>query len=127
MIKQIDDELYKTVCDWWKAKNYPQIPFEMLTEGFVSFSGNKPVFFGVLYSGGPFGFFAYPTVNPKSDFKEREEAFKDLINEVNKISKKLGVKCLNVITNNGSLIKRFEDNNFNQYDTDIVHLVKTIH
>ena len=127
MIKQIDNNLYETVCGWWKAKGCEfSFPQEFLPEGYVSFVNGKPIFAGYLNHQNMWGWLTWLVANPDSNSQERDLGFKTLIDEIDKKFSEKGVRFIFTPTNNASLLARFESNGFKRYDSDVVHLLKII-
>jgi hypothetical protein len=127
MIKQIDDDLYQTVCTWWVARGWPELPQGFLPKrGYVAFVGEKPIIAGFLYKDETsyFGMMEWIVAAPDASKEEKTIGFNELCEHISQVAKNAGVKLLMTAVNNPSLQQRYENNGFNPTDTGMTHLQK---
>ena len=126
MIKDYKPEHLEFIHKWAEHYKFPKLTDEMLPDGWVVYAGDKPVVCGWMYVGDKpkISWLAWIVMNPDSDNRERSAAFEELNTKVDEEAKRLGVKMMVTPTNNGSLIKRFNDNGWTTYDIDVCHLMK---
>lgn len=130
MIRQIDDELYQVVCDWWRVHEWPIMERRLLPRrGFVSFVGEKPIMAGFLYKDetADFGMFDFLVSNPESSRDERDTAFNFLVDKVEKEAKESGITLLFTVSSHQGFTKRLLHHDFiDSGEGYIRHLIKII-
>ena len=128
MIKEIDEKEHEMITMWGGDVQFRVLPQSLSPNfGLISYIKDKPIIAAWMYNmEGVYGFIVYPVANPEADNKERTPAFKELIESFEKRAKKEGLSFLFTTTNNGSLLKRFQDSKFLTTDTDVVHLIKKV-
>lgn len=129
MIKQLNDELYKTLCEWWEGHNWTAQPREILSPyGYVSFLNDKPVMSAFLYKteGSCLGWMEWILSNPESSYDERTECFKELVSFIEVKAKELGIKAIFTATKSASLSKRLDEIGFIKTDENVNHYIKGV-
>lgn len=131
MIKKIDSELQIIVDGWLVEYNavFPKInlvPDLLLQEGYLSFVDEKPTVATYVFKNESVAFMAWTTANPEIRGDDRDYAFKDLFDYVQKKLKDDGVKIIFASATNPSLLKRFYDQNFVVLEYDMVQMLKVL-
>lgn len=128
MIKKIDEELYKVICGWWDHYGIVNWPLKTLSRGYVAFLNDKPICtcFAFVSDDKFYAYLIMSTMNPQTRSEERNQVFKEMIDELCKNLKEEGVVFMIAPANNPSLIKRYNDCGFQIADLDVVHTIKTL-
>src|SRR3990167_6225154 len=115
MICQIDDNLYQTVCSWWKDRGAPAIPRDLLPKrGYVVVKGDRPIIAGFLYKDetARFGMVEYISSDPKSTKEERSSGFVELMDHILTVAKEDGIMFLITTANHPGLIEKLKNSGF---------------
>lgn len=127
MIKEMNDEMYVMFSSWWKARTKIDfIPRELAPKmGFISYVNDAPVMgaFICISDDNRMSFVMYPTAVPDAQARDKEIAFRELIDEFKKIVKEFDVKLMFASTDQSSLSNKFRKCGFTECEIDVVHLV----
>ena len=130
MVKKINDELYKILCEWWVARGWPILPHGLLPKiGFASFIGEKPVIAGFLYKDSTswFGMMEWVVANPDTSQDERDAGFKELAEHICGEAKKVGIACLMTAVNNDRLIEKYKTCGFEEKDKGMTIMMRNLY
>ena len=100
---------YKTICEWWKWWRWPVIPKEMLPDngksGFIVEKNNIPIVSCFLFiTNSNWAKLEWVVSNPKYKEEDRQEAIELLINNVENVCKKMGIKYMFSVGRNKHLL-----------------------
>lgn len=126
--KQIDEELFKTVQEWFKSYNWPMERWLVSDRGFVSYINDKPISAGWLYvcTGSQLGFMDWLVANPETSPEERAEGIKILLERIHEEAKEAGLKRFITITEQPTLMEKLESNGFYKTDENVTIFMKTV-
>lgn len=131
MIKELNDEVYKIMCDWWNSYEFPRIPRKSLPDTtYIVYKDNIPVIAGSLYllRSGNLAWVSWVISNPEVRGTVREEGFADLINIIENVAKANGVDLLFTVAlrNKTKFLKKYTNNGFTVQTEDVVQLTKVL-
>lgn len=129
MIKQIDDNLYETICEWWDDRSFPRIPKEILPTGYMVWSGEVPVLAGWLYlpiGEAKIGMFMWPASNPKASSLLRAQAWDELMAHIDQVARDHGLWMLYSGTADPLLIKRMESHGYVVHEGGSANMLKKL-
>ena len=131
IFRPLTEEDYETICGWWKAWKWPVMPKSSLPSegkgGFMVEKNNKPIVSGFLYLTNSTGaLLEWIVSNPDYREQDRQEAIELLLNEAEKVCKKLGITYIFSIGRTKSLMDTHEKLGW-QVDKKPSHeIIKTI-
>tara|TARA_Y100001938_G_C8024922_1_gene397456 strand:+ start:148 stop:558 length:411 start_codon:yes stop_codon:yes gene_type:complete len=114
IFRPLKEEDYETICKWWKWWRWPIIPKEVLPDngksGFMVEKNNVPIVSGFLYlTNSNVILLEWIVSNPNYKDKDRKEAIKLLINNVEKLCINMEAKWVFSIGRSKHLIKIHEE------------------
>tara|TARA_R100001082_G_scaffold105791_1_gene78147 strand:+ start:312 stop:722 length:411 start_codon:yes stop_codon:yes gene_type:complete len=114
IFRPLKEEDYETICKWWKWWRWPIIPKEVLPDngksGFMVEKNNVPIVSGFLYlTNSNVILLEWIVSNPNYKDKDRKEAIKLLINNVEKLCVNMEAKWVFSIGRSKHLIKIHEE------------------
>ena len=114
---------YPTVCEWWRAWDWPPIDQEILPEiGIVSEIDGVPAFCAWLYrTDSKMAWIGFPISNREVRKKERCAAIDAAIAALRELARTHGYTAFSAITNSKNLGARYEHAGMNAYDKNITH------
>lgn len=114
---------YPVVCQWWTARQWPQIPLMMLPRRGFIVDGYCA---GFLYlTDSPIAWLEWVVSNPDSDKIERQKALDNLISSLLNAAKEAGCKAVFSAANHPGLIERYKSHGFQVSDTGMTHVLRT--
>lgn len=115
---------YPLISSWWKARNWPAVPQEVLsTMGLII----EPYCFGFIYSSdSKIAWLEFLCSNPATDSKERNEAMDILIEALVDLAKQQGFKFVFTSSVDTKLIDRLTKRGFGVTDKNVTHLLRSI-
>jgi hypothetical protein len=115
---------YQTVCGWWEAHGWPQLPTNLLpANGFIV----EGLCAGFLYkTDSAFAILEFVVGNPSSDKIERGEALKVLIERAIESAREQGALVVFTSTEHPSLIEHYQTRGFVVTDKNMTNLVRRI-
>src|SRR3990167_5705734 len=109
MIRQIDDDLYQTICSWWKDRGAQAIPRDILPRrGYVVVEDGRPIIAGFLCKEETANFWMLEWIvsNPSSTKEEIMRCFPELTAHVREAAKASGARFVYTTTNRPRLIEK---------------------
>ena len=129
MIRQVDDDLYQTICSWWKEHGAPAIPRGLLPRrGYVVIEGGRPIIAGFLYKDETacFGMVEYISSDPESTKEERATGFAALMDHILKVARDEGVRFLTTTANHPGLIEKLKGSGFKMDCENVTQLFREV-
>lgn len=129
MIKQIDNELYQLIRQWWAHHKWPVMPPDMLPRtGYMAYVNEKPIVAAFLYKmdTSKIGWLEWFVSNPDSTYDERTQGMDELFETSFAKAKEMGIGALFTSCKNESLLKRLQEKGFVITDQEMTNLIKTI-
>lgn len=117
-IRELKEEDYSTLCDWWKWHRFPIPPMEILPDnglgGLMVEVDGIDICAGFLYlTNSKICWIEYIVSNPSYREENRKEVIKTLIERLSEIAKNLGFKVVYSSVVNENLLKTMEELGFN--------------
>lgn len=124
MIKRFEHSDYPLLVEWWKSHKWPSVPQECLPQiGFIV----NDLCAGFLYqTDSSICIMEWIIADKKSDLVKRRESLDILIATLSNEAKNLGFKHIFTSTPHTSLISRYKKLGFNQTDTNVTNLLRSI-
>lgn len=110
MVVQITEKEYEIVSDWWKQRNFPSLPRNLLPDtSYLVYKEGKPIIFTSLYlpkdSGCNLAMTAWYTANPETSWDERFEGLENLETFIQQVCKENQTRSIISFTSKPNLSK----------------------
>ena len=111
--RSLTEEDYEIICEWWRWWRWPAIPREMLPDngksGFIVEKNNTPIVSCFLFkTNSTWVKLEWIVSNPQYREEDRQEAIELLINGVEDVCRKMGIKHMFSVGKNKHLLDTHE-------------------